>query len=62
MANEELEGFVGEDSFEDFDVCGECGGEGFIIVDCFEDTCCCAEPDLEHDIIVCPTCKNGGKP
>lgn len=42
--------------FDDLESCPDCDGEGFILDECFEDTCCCAEPELEHDIIPCPTC------
>lgn len=47
-----------DDQFDDFDeLCGECGGEGYIVDDCFEDTCCCADPENEHELIRCPSCK-----
>jgi hypothetical protein len=42
------------------DICGECGGEGYVENDCFEDTCCCADPETEHGIRTCPTCKGRG--
>jgi hypothetical protein len=54
-----------EDDFEDYDgydeVCGDCGGDGYVLNDCFEDTCCCADPESEHGLSVCPTCKGGRK-
>lgn len=41
------------------EVCYRCDGDGYIVADCFEDTCCCADPELEHDLIVCPVCGIG---
>lgn len=48
--------FCGEDIEDDY--C-ECGGDGWITDDCFEDTCCCLDPDTQHGVIPCPTCKGG---
>jgi len=36
--------------------CPDCDGDGLMLADCFEDSCCCAEPEMEHDLILCPSC------
>lgn len=38
---------------EDYEECGECGGEGWVTADCFEDTCCCADPETSHGVVRC---------
>ena len=48
-----------EDGPED-DECWDCGGDGYILAYCGEDSCCCAEPDMDHDLIMCRTCRGKG--
>lgn len=44
----------------DHEDCWDCGGDGYLLDDCGEDSCACAQPELDHDLIMCPTCRGTG--